>query len=153
MLKQVCKATLLVFAANILTYCSYLLLMISGIIKYYELAEDYLENLPIYLFFFIFPIIVTVFINLYFKAEKVYLLTSIIEVFLLGILSMVFNIDLLNMNCSGIFAILQYIQYSFFKNTAGANILLKSVSPFLSAFFYYCSIVLGNKLSGRTNNR
>ncbi len=54
MLKQVCKATLLVFAANILTYCSYLLLMISGIIKYYELAEDYLENLPIYLFFSFF---------------------------------------------------------------------------------------------------
>ncbi len=66
---------------------------------------------------------------------------------------MVFNIDLLNMNCSGIFSILQYIQYIFFKNTADVNILLKSVSPFLSAFFYYCSIVLGNKLSGRTNNR
>lgn len=147
MIKQIFKATITIFAINVLTYCVYLILRIFDFIYYYELAEDYEENLPIFILFFIVPLILSFLLHLFIKSDKIYLITFIIEIFILGVFSIIFSYEILNTNCCGIFTILKYIQIRIFQNTDEASILLKCVSPILSAFLYYSSIKIGNSLS------
>lgn len=145
-MKEIIKSTVVSIVVNIATYSIYLVLMFFNIIHCYELTENYSGNLPIYIFFFAFPLVLMVLISLFIKFEKVHIITITIETFVLGIFSMIFSFELLNLNCSGVFVILQHIQYNIIQNNNEINVSLKIFSPILSAILYYCSIRFGNIL-------
>ena len=144
-LKKILKSLTAVIFINLITFCSYLLLLFTNILKNYELDENYEKNLPIFVFFFIFSLLITFLISIFIKLEKETVVLFLSENFFLGILSVVF-IPAINFNCFGLLTILEYFKYVLLENNNENDFILKILTVILSTFMYYIVIKLGNKL-------
>lgn len=144
MLKKLFKTTIIVLIINLSTYCAYLIFRILGLIRYYEFTENYADNLPVSIFFFVFSIIITSVIFEFVKKHQISPILFLAEMFVFGILSTFLSVDLLNINCSGLNEILQAVQYNILHIKAETDIFFKLVSPILSTFIYYQIMNISN---------
>lgn len=147
MKKEIFKSIIAILTVNIITYCVYLILLLSGLIQYYELSEMYTENLPVSIFYFAFSLIVILLISSSKKKSRLYNILFLAEMLILGILSMIFSFHLLNINCFGIYDVLQYFCYIILEIKIDITVLLKCISPVLSSAFYYLVLKVGDKIS------
>lgn len=144
-MKKFLKTTLLIVIINATTYCIYLLLWALGVLNYYEFSNSNgSENLPVSIYFFIFPLLIVFIIILF--AEKFDYKTFLIEIFVFGLISSIITCDIINVSDFGLFEILKYIQYNFIHTKSDLTVMLKIISPVLSSLFYLTIIVIASNI-------
>ena len=152
MIKKIIKYTVIVLSVNIITYAVFMSLMLLDIVSYYELSEDYESNLPIFILYFILPLFIILFVSLFVKEFKLFNITVLIEVFIFGVICMAFSFGIINLNCIGIFTILERVNYKIIHGNQSITVLIKVISPCISTFFYWIAISLGHYISHGKHN-
>ncbi len=152
MIKKIINYTVIVLIVNIITYAVFISLRLLDIVSYYELSEDYESNLPIFILYFILPLFIILFVSLFVKEFKLFNITVLIEVFIFGVICMAFSFGIINLNCIGIFTILERVNYKIIHGNQSITVLIKVISPCISAFFYWIAISLGHYISHREHN-
>ena len=133
MIKDFFRTTLTVIITNISTLLIYYVSLLLGIIHYYELAEDYIDNYHIFVFYFCCSLLIFFALSLFFKFNKSNYIILVIELLVLAALAEIFDFFLLNINYSGLVVIFQHIFYKS-QSLTEINTVLKIVSAILSTF-------------------